>query len=98
MSLEVWGDGDEDDHHSYYAEQFIKNGWWDEDTSARVIAAVKALNAEPMYEDGHLANGISVRFLMRLSILSDECGLIGDPAGQLVVAEARKELGLEAKP
>lgn len=92
MSYEVWGDGDDDGYYDHYHKHFIDNGWWDEDTSARVTEAVQALSAETVYEDGKKENGISERFLMRLSILRDECGLMKAPHEQAIVAEARLAL------
>lgn len=41
-----------------------------------VVSCIKDLVAEPVYEGGAMANGISVRFLARLTILQGEAGLI----------------------
>ena len=84
MSYEVWGDSDEDDGG---ADRYLDAGWWPSETVLEVQAAIKALDAEPMYENGDKANGISTRFLARLTLLKNAAELIAydDP----LVVEAR---------
>lgn len=84
MSYEVWGDGDYDDGS---AERLLDAGWWSSETVLEVQAAIKALAEEPVYENGDKANGISVRFLARLTLLKNAAELIAydDP----LVVEAR---------
>jgi hypothetical protein len=68
MSLEAWGD-DGMDGDDYAAERLMEAGWWPSDMAEEVTAAIKALDAERVYEDGKKESGISVRFLMRLTLL-----------------------------
>lgn len=84
MSYEAWGDGDEDDGS---ADRLLDAGWWSSETVLEVQAAIKDLTEEPVYENGDKANGISVRFLARLTLLKNAAELIGydDP----LVVEAR---------
>lgn len=85
MSWEAWGD---DDAGAY--DHLLDAGWWDGDQTKAVQDAIKALRAEPVYEGGDKANGISVQFLMRLTLLESEAGLrdSSDP----LVQEARAAL------
>lgn len=92
MSYEAFGDDDCDDD-SHFRDHLRKYGWWDEDTTQRVQDAVRALRAETLYEGGEKANGISVRFLARLTILADETG-VGEHCTPVLVEEARRILGL----
>ena len=57
----------------------------------RVTDAVTALTNERIYENGDMSKGISERFLMRLTLLRDACGLAGKE--QAMVEEARAIVG-----
>lgn len=81
VSYEVWGEPEDPPE--------LPDGWWDEDTVCRVQDAVKALASESLYEGGKMENGVSVRFLQRMTILQDECGLMTKPHEVALVAEAR---------
>ena len=82
MSYEAWGDdGAETNDH------LIDAGWWTSEQAEEMAEAIKALFAEPVYEDGEMAKGISVRFLMRMQMLKDAAG-IAEPDDRFV-AEAR---------
>lgn len=70
MSYEAWGDNDGLD-----AEPLLEAGWWDPDRAKAVFDAIAAMYAEPIYEDANPAKGISVRFLMRFTILRDAAGV-----------------------
>jgi hypothetical protein len=61
----------EDDNHDHLLEA----GWWGDQQVETVTKAIKALVAAPIYEGGDKANGISVEFLMRLSLLQYEAEL-----------------------
>ena len=67
MSWEAWGDGD--DGSDAMAERLMDSGWWPSEKARDVEEAIKALRAEPLYEGGDKANGISTRFLMRMTLL-----------------------------
>lgn len=67
MSYEAWGDDD---------AREVPDGWWAEDSVQVVQGCIRELVAEPVYEGGKMENGISVRFLARLTILQGEAGLI----------------------
>lgn len=86
MSYEVWGDND-DPIMDQTMEHLLENGWWDEDKANRVKQAVQDLRSTRVYENGRKADGISVEFLMRLSILGDEVGI--EDNFQPMVDEAR---------
>jgi hypothetical protein len=86
VSYEVWGDND-DPLMDSCMEQLLGDGWWDDDTVNRVKQAVIDLRKTQVYENGRKADGISVEFLMRLSILGDEVGI--EDAFQPMVQEAR---------
>lgn len=83
MSYEAWGDDDAGD-----TDYLIDAGWWPSETVREVQDAIKALASEPVYESGDKANGISVRFLARLTLLKNAAELVGydDP----LVVEARQ--------
>ena len=83
MSLEAWGD---DDGAGDY-DHLIDAGWWTSEDVEEVRDLVRALEAETVYENGRKEEGISVRFLARLTLLRDKVGLDG-PAE--LVAEARR--------
>ena len=69
---------------------------WDEE---RVVGEIRLQNAvhnvlaEPIYEEGKRENGISVRFLMRLTMLANEARLKGYGSKSKVVKEAVALLG-----
>lgn len=68
MSLEAWGDDGGADEYMH-PDAAIEAGWWPPDLVDEVKAAVQALYAEPVYEDGQMVKGISVRYLARLTLL-----------------------------
>lgn len=70
MSYEVWGGGDEPDY-----EHLLEAGWWASEQVDEVKDAIKALRAEPVYEGGNRDGGISLRFLMRITLLEVAAGL-----------------------
>ena len=67
MSWEAWGDGD--DGSDGTVERLMDAGWWPSEKAKEVEDAIKALRSEPVYENGDKANGISTRFLMRVTLL-----------------------------
>jgi hypothetical protein len=67
MSWEAWGDGD--DGEDRMVERLMESGWWPSEKAMDVEAAIKALRAEPVYEGGDRAKGISVKFLARVTLL-----------------------------
>lgn len=75
MSLEAWGD-EGDDHE-------LPDGCWGPVTVECVVDCIKDLVAEQLYEDGQMAKGVSTRFLMRLTLLQCEAGLL-EPDNPLV--------------
>jgi len=83
MSYEAWGEPDDGPE--------LPDNWWDEDQTAGVQEAVRALCEEALYENGKKYQGISVRFLARLSVLKLRTGLArkDDP----FIAEALALLG-----
>lgn len=80
MSLEAWGDDGD--------IQELPKGCWSEGTVSTVLDCIKDLIAEPVYEDGNVEKGISVRFLARLTILQGEAGLIPTSGALYKEAEA----------
>lgn len=70
MSYEAWGEPDEPDY-----DHLIDAGWMTEEQATEVVDAIKALVAAPVYEGGDKVNGISVEFLMRLTLLQEAAGL-----------------------
>jgi hypothetical protein len=87
-----------------FGDQKACRGWRDEqddppcrcichepEIPTRVTDAVNALCNEQVYEDGDRRKGISPRFLMRLTLLRDACGLAG-PKEQPMVEEALRRL------
>lgn len=70
MSYEVFGGGDEEDY-----SHLTDAGWWDGDQVREVLDAINALTAENVYESNKKENGISVRFLQRLTQLRQAAGL-----------------------
>jgi hypothetical protein len=83
MSYEVWGEPEDPPE--------LPDEWWDEDTVATLQECVKAILAEPVYENGEKDNGISVRFLARLSVLKLRAELA--KADEPLIAEALTILG-----
>ncbi len=67
MSLEAWGDDG--------AEE-LPDGCWYPDQVEIVLECIKELVAEPVYEGGRMENGISTRFLARLTVLQANAGLL----------------------
>lgn len=86
MSLEVWGDEPWDGPE-------LPEGWWDDDQVASVQEAVKALCEETLYENGKKDDGVSVRFLARMSVLKLRAGLA--KKDEPLIAEALALLGEE---
>jgi len=70
MSYEAWGDGDDCDY-----DHLLEAGWWTDEQANEVVEAIKALESTPLYEAGQKANGVSVEFLMRLTLLRVAAGL-----------------------
>ncbi len=70
MSYEVWGDGDDDN-----TDHLLDAGWWPGEQTAEVVDAIKALRAEPLYQNGRMVDGISTRFLMRITMLEVAAGI-----------------------
>lgn len=74
---------------------------WEE---SRVVGEVRLQNAvhnmlsEPLYEDGKKENGVSVAFLMRLTMLANEAGLKGYSKTNKCVREAIAALGDPGQP
>jgi hypothetical protein len=66
----------------------LPDGWWDEDTVDQVQEAVRRLVGETLYEGGQMANGISVRFVARLSMLQNAVGLMPDDNPLVIEATA----------
>jgi hypothetical protein len=64
---------------------------WSEDTVADVQRRIEELYAEPVYENGRKDDGISVRFLARLTMLRCDADLIS--AGDPIVKDAERVLG-----
>lgn len=91
MSYEVWGDDGADEY-----DHLIDAGWWPSEQAEEVVEAIKALFAEQVYEDGDMAKGISVRFLMRMQMLKD-AACMADP-DDCFVAEARAYFAAEDTP
>jgi hypothetical protein len=65
---------------SYYEpedtyDHLIDAGWWSEDQTKEVCDAIKALASTTIYEGGKKENGISVEFLMRLTLLQSAADL-----------------------
>jgi hypothetical protein len=81
MSYEAWGEPDEPNG---------PEGCWHSDTVEIVQRCIKELLAEPVYEDGQMAKGISTRFLARLTILRANADLLDtqDPAQVRLLREA----------
>ena len=77
MSYEVFGDDDPPDY-----EHLFEAGWWDGDQTKLVKDAISDLVAEPIYEGGKKENGVSVRFLARITLLRHYAGEL--PSGPLV--------------
>lgn len=73
-------DGDDYDH-------LLEAGWWDDQKAEAVTKAIKALTATTLYEDGEMAKGVSVEFIMRLTLLQYEAEL---DVPQAMVDEARR--------
>lgn len=65
-----------------------------EDTVLRVQDAVRALRAETLYDGGQMANGVSVQFLARLTILAHEARVL-EHTTPFLVNEARRILGID---
>ena len=82
MSWEAWGD---DDAGQY--DHLLEAGWWASEQVEDVTAAIKALVAEPIYEDGKKENGISARFLARITILRHLSGELVNSDPLVVGAE-----------
>lgn len=84
MSLEVWGD------ESCYGPE-LPEGWWTEDEVQAAQEAMKELLAEPVYEGGKKENGISERFIARMTLLREAVKLArsDDP----MVVDARRVIG-----
>ncbi len=84
MSLEAWGD-----EPDYGPE--LPDGWWNDEQVTGLTDAVQALCAETLYEGGKKDNGVSVRFLARMSVLKYRAGLA--TADDPLIAEALAMVG-----
>lgn len=84
MSWEAWGDDDADRY-----DHLLEAGWATLEQMDDIRAAVQALRDEPIYEAGRKENGISTRFLMRVTVLSD---LVGIGVSPELLAEAKRVL------
>jgi hypothetical protein len=86
MSWEAWGDDDAGEY-----DHLLEAGWWASEQAEEVVQAINDLHAEPIYEGGQVARGISVRFLARMTLLRQAAGLLAhdDP----LVAEAEGIIG-----
>ena len=84
MSYEVWGEPEDPPE--------LPEGCWDEDQVHRVLEAVKELREETLYQNGRMAEGVSVRFLSRITMLLDACGLMSDPLQRAIVDDAERVL------
>lgn len=91
MSYEAWGDDDD----GFDSDRLHEAGWWPGEQAEEVTNAIKALRSEQVYEGGNKANGISVRFLMRLTMLEYAAGLKGDD--DPLVVEARNALDAQVQ-
>ena len=89
MSLEAWGDEPWDDGPE------LPEGWWDEDTVNDVQTAIKDLCAETVYENGKKEDGISVRFLARLTLLR-YAALMMKSEDMPLVYDAERELNIHS--
>jgi len=91
MSWEAWGDPPDDGW-----DQFAEAGCWSVDQVDDVLAAIKALTQETVYEGGQKAKGVSVKFLMRITLLEAAANLRAhdDP----LVAEAHAALAKAEQP
>ena len=83
MSWEAWGDPPDDGW-----DTFAEAGCWSVDEVDDVLAAIKALTAEQVYEDGQKDKGVSVKFLMRITLLEAAAGLRPHDDPLVVEAEA----------
>jgi len=68
MSYEAWGEPEEGPE--------LPDGWWNEDDVQQVKDCISDLNKETLYEKGRKDNGISVRFLARITLLQGAAGLL----------------------
>jgi hypothetical protein len=87
MSYEAWGD--DDDGSDRVVERLLNDGWWSADDAEEVKELVRALASEHIYENGRKEDGVSVRFLMRLTLLRARVGL---DVPTLMVEEAKAAL------
>ena len=91
MSLEAWGDeGDGMPPHEYDA--LTDAGWLTPDDAEEIKELVRALVGEAFYENGVKANGVAVRFLMRMTLLQARVGLDVSP---VMVEEAKAAIARE---
>lgn len=91
MIYDAWGDDGAGDY-----DHLLDAGWWPSEQAEEMVGAINALFAEPIYEDGEKANGISVRFLMRMQMLKD-AACMAEPNDPFV-AEARAYFAAQAEP
>ena len=90
MSLEVFGDeGSGMDPNE--ADALIDAGWLTPEDAEAIKEAVSELFEEPIYE---VPGKLSIRFLMRMSILRYRCDLMtpGDPVQLRMLEEAMRTL------
>lgn len=91
MSYEVWGDDDAGDY-----DHLLEAGWWPSEQADAVKRAINELRSEPIYEGGEKANGVSARFLMRITVLAHEAGLLADD--DMFVQEAQAAFASGGQP
>lgn len=78
--------GDEDDNEYACVDSLIDAGWWPSEQAQEVTDAIKALCSERMYKNNWKEDGVSVRFLMRMTMLKVAAGLT--PADDMFAKEA----------
>lgn len=82
----TFGDGYyEEDGPDY--DHLLDAGWWASEQTKEVCEAIEALAKAPVYEGCQVANGVSVEFLMRLTLLRSAANL-DVPAEMVAEAEA----------
>lgn len=86
MSYEVWGDNDDANY-----DHLLEAGWWDDQQVDAVKAAVSALFSQQIYEGGTKELGISVQFIMRMTLLKVAVGQL--PDNDPMAVEAKNYFG-----
>ena len=81
--------GYDEDGGAEDTDHLIGAGWWPSEQVEELQVQVKALRNEMFYEDGLMKNGVSVKFLARISLLTHAAGLDVPPD---ILAEAQRLL------